>query len=74
MNVRIALDTSVINWKSGQGLNSNIQADSEKRREYQAIETLQFDTILIPFYPSTTKGGGMEWRNYEGHLRKQWLG
>ena len=37
---RIAPDSSVINWKAYQGLNHTIQADSEKRREYQAIEKL----------------------------------
>ena len=37
---RIAIDTSVVNWKAGQGLAPNIQRDREKRRDYQAIETL----------------------------------
>ena len=37
---RIAPDSSVINWKAGQGRQPIVQKDPEKRREYQAIEKL----------------------------------
>jgi len=37
---RIAPDSSVINWKAGQGREEIVQGDPEKRREYQAIEKL----------------------------------
>ncbi len=37
---RIAPDSSVINWKAGQGREPIVQRDPEKRREYQAIEKL----------------------------------
>ena len=37
---RIAPDSSVINWKAGQGREPIVQKDPEKRREYQAIEKL----------------------------------
>ena len=35
--VRIAIDNSVINWKAFQGREPAIQADDEKRRDYEAI-------------------------------------
>ena len=38
--VRIAIDNSVINWKTFQGREPAIQADDEKRRDYEAIERL----------------------------------
>lgn len=38
--VRIAIDTNVIRWKAGQGRAPAIQADYEKRRDYEAIERL----------------------------------
>ena len=38
--VRIAIDNSVINWKAGQGLEPDVQADDEKRCDYEAIERL----------------------------------
>lgn len=38
--VRIAIDNSVINWKAFQGQEPAIQADDEKRRDYEAIERL----------------------------------
>ena len=38
--VRIAIDNSVINWKAFQGREPTIQADDEKRRDYEAIERL----------------------------------
>ena len=38
--VRIAIDNSVINWKAFQGQEPTIQADDEKRRDYEAIERL----------------------------------
>ncbi len=38
--VRIAIDNSVVNWKAFQGREPVIQADDEKRREYEAIERL----------------------------------
>lgn len=37
---RIAIDNSVINWKALQGRERAIQADDEKRCEYEAIERL----------------------------------
>jgi len=37
---RIAIDNSVVNWKTGQGLDASIQNDPVKRRDYQAIEQL----------------------------------
>ena len=38
--VRIALDNSVINWKTFQGRERAIQDDDEKRRDFEAIERL----------------------------------
>jgi len=38
--VRIAVDNSVINWKAFQGRDSAIQADYEKRCDYEAIQRL----------------------------------
>ncbi|MBA7601075.1 hypothetical protein ES703_08142 [subsurface metagenome] len=38
--VRIAIDNSVINWKAFQGREPVIQADDEKRRDYEAVERL----------------------------------
>jgi hypothetical protein len=38
--VRIAIDNSVINWKAFQGREPAIQADDEKRRDYEAVERL----------------------------------
>ena len=38
--VRIAIDNSVINRKASQGRAPAIQADDEKRRDYEAIERL----------------------------------
>lgn len=38
--VRIAIDNSVINWKAFQGQEHTIQADDEKRLDYEAIERL----------------------------------
>jgi len=37
---RIAIDNSVVNWKTGQGLDASIQNDPVKHRDYQAIEQL----------------------------------
>lgn len=37
---RIAIDNSVVNWKTDQGLRASIQNDPTKRRDYQAIEQL----------------------------------
>lgn len=38
--MRIAIDNSVISWKALQGREPAIQADDEKRRDYEAIERL----------------------------------
>jgi len=38
--VRIAVDNSVINWKAFQGRERAIQADGEKRSDYEAIQRL----------------------------------
>ena len=35
--VRIAVDSSIINWKASQGLDASIQSNNEKRKEYEAI-------------------------------------
>ena len=37
---RVAIDSSVISWKAGQGLETSVQGDADKRREYEAIEQL----------------------------------
>ncbi len=37
---RIAIDNNVINWKAFQGREPAIQADDEKRRDYEAIKRL----------------------------------
>lgn len=37
---RVAIDSSVINWKAGQGLASSVQGKPDKRREYDAIVQL----------------------------------
>ena len=38
--IRIAIDNDVINWKAYQGREPTVQADDEKRCDYEAIERL----------------------------------
>jgi hypothetical protein len=50
--VRIGIDNDIVCWKAFQGLDPAIQADDEKRRDYEAIERLfllqeQCEIVLV---------------------------